>query len=468
MTQIYPAIRAKMGSWEYYMVRMSMRELAENVKFAEEIHGPTELSAAIQRQLKRSRSHGEIASYLAKHKDRFFNSLVVAAFDGEPQWYPVSIEDIPEFRILRGDRRLTEAFGVLTFDGGQQYYALDGQHRLAAIRSLVDGESDWSAPQGFRDEEASVVIVTPRYHEDLQEFMVRYRRLFGHLNRYAKNMSEFENIVMDEDDSLAIITRRLVTEHPFFRAGSDQFTSDRIKMEPGKNVRPGSSHWTSLEMLYRLNIEWLYTPDRRNLGWGAHGDKFGDYKRFRPDDDEIEALGAELTICWDGLITALPVLSEDPARMRDHGADLEGDTRDNVLFWPIVQLLVVGLARDMLNEAIARQQTSGVAAELDAVAAEDALRPLDRINWEAHSAPWRHLLLVRAEDGAWRITNEDRKARLRVAERILRWQLGLDQHAEDDISGSTGLRAAWEMMLPLDAGEEVESLWTEIEAGLLV
>ncbi|WP_419841844.1 DGQHR domain-containing protein [Candidatus Poriferisodalis sp.] len=468
MTQIYPAIRARMGRWDYFMVRMSMRELAENVKFAEEIHAATELSDAIQRVLKQSRAKGEIASYLARHEDRFFNSLVVAAIDGEPQWYPVSVEDIPEFRILRGDRRLTEAFGVLTFDGGQQYYALDGQHRLAAIRSLVEGDSEWSAPEGFRNEEVSIVIVTPRQLERIEDFMVRYRRLFGHLNRYAKNMSEFENIVMDEDDALAIITRRLVTEHPFFTSGSDQFVSSRIKMSSGKNVTFGSTHWTSLEMLYNLNIEFLNTPERRNSGWGARHDRLNDYKRFRPEtEEEIDALYDELKVCWDGFIEAVPDLSEDPSCMRDHGADGENETRDNVLFWPIVQLLVVSLARDMLDEAIARQSTFGVPVRLDVTATADALRPLARINWEAHSPPWRHLLLVRNEDENWRITNESRKERLRVAERIIRWQLGLDPQSEDEIMGENGLRARWEALLPLDASGEDGSMWLEIEAGVL-
>ncbi len=31
---LYPAMRAHMGRWHYYMVKMNMRELAESVKFA--------------------------------------------------------------------------------------------------------------------------------------------------------------------------------------------------------------------------------------------------------------------------------------------------------------------------------------------------------------------------------------------------------------------------------------------------
>ena len=124
--QIFPAIKARMGRWEYYLARMSMREIAENIRYAEEIAGPTLLSEAIQRELRRSRATKEIASYLVKQNDRFFASIVVAVLGGEPQWHPVSLEDNPEFRMLSSDKRLSEAFGVLTLNGEQDYYALDG------------------------------------------------------------------------------------------------------------------------------------------------------------------------------------------------------------------------------------------------------------------------------------------------------------------------------------------------------
>ena len=108
---------------------------------------------------------------------------------------------------------------MLSFDGTQDYYALDGQHRLAAIKALIDPISDVAvdAPEGFKDEELSVIVVVPSEAETRDQFMKRYRRLFGNLNRYAKPTDEVTNIIMDEDDVFAIITRRLITEHEFLR-----------------------------------------------------------------------------------------------------------------------------------------------------------------------------------------------------------------------------------------------------------
>ena len=54
---------------------------------------------------------------------------------------------------------------MLRFDGGQNYYALDGQHRVTAIQTLLS-DSDQrdrlgiSVPEGFGEEEISVIIMT--------------------------------------------------------------------------------------------------------------------------------------------------------------------------------------------------------------------------------------------------------------------------------------------------------------------
>ncbi len=474
--QMYPAVKAKMGRWDYFLVRMSMREIAQDISFAEEVHGTTQLSGAIQRHLRKQRSTQEIATYLARHEDRFFGSIVVAALGGDPQWYPVRLEENPEFRILAGDKLLSEAFGVLQFNGQERYYALDGQHRLAAIRALRDGEADHSAPEGFLDEQISVIIVTPRQLEDRQDFLIRYRRLFGHLNRYAKAMSQYDNIIMDEDDALAIITRRLVTQHDFFRDhGDSQFTSARVKMSAGKNVPSGSSsYFTSLEMLYELNCRLLSTRERRNEGWGLRREKLKMYRRFRPSEEEIDSLERELFVCWDSLIVALPILHEDPAKMRNHcppgERESESDGDDCVLFWPIVQVLLVDLARELLDDQRARLADGGDSRMLTVEESQGALEPLASLTWDAHSPPWRYILLVppAGSGNQWRIANEDRTGRERLMERILRWQLGIDPLTESEVSGDNGIKEIWRSYLTVDAQAEEHAMWEEILEGVLV
>ena len=107
------------------------------------------------------------------------------------------------FAIFAADQRLQDTFGVLTFDGTQRYYALDGQHRLSAIKNLLHGDvEDVGVPEGFAKEEMSVLVVVPTETdgdvEHEEAFRERFRRLFGHLNRYAKLMDKATNYVIDE------------------------------------------------------------------------------------------------------------------------------------------------------------------------------------------------------------------------------------------------------------------------------
>ena len=463
---VYPAIKGRMGSWQYYAVKMSMRELADNVAFAAHIYDDRTLNEAIQRVLDESRVKADIVTYLIRQPDRFFSSIVVAALKGNPKWFPVTMEDDERFFLLREDDRLSDTFGVLSFDGTQDYYALDGQHRLAAIKALVDSNSDVSldAPAGFKDEEISVIVVVPSETESDQQFMTRYRRLFGNLNRYAKPTDAVTNIIMDEDDAFAIVTRRLITEHEFFHYSGRQKDSARVKTRRGKNLTRSDPYFTSLETLYSVNIKLLSSRYRKNNGWTPEGET--DYKKFRqyrPEEQQLEALFDELCLYWNALIDELPVLWETPSNMRDHTSPADdSNTQDNFLFWPIGQELLAEIARDLMDF---RQQPHPARQTPDSVRA--AIRGLSNLTWDAHGVPWRNLVLIQDPDrlGNWRIRNQDRTDVLRITRVIFRWQLGIDELSLDDVND---LRSRWEArLLPALEDSVVEELWQEIEANIM-
>ena len=462
---LYPALKGRMGSWHYYTVKMSMRELADNVKFAQDIYDDRTLDEAIQRVLDESRVKKDIVAYLIKQPDRFFSSIVVAALGGNSQWYPVTMEDDPRFDLFRNDERLRDTFGILQFDGTQDYYALDGQHRLSAIKALVDSDSDISpdAPSGFKDEEISVIVVVPSEAEDDDKFRTRYRRLFGNLNRYAKATDNVTNIIMDEDDAFAIVTRRLITEHPFFCYSGRQKDSARVKTKKGKNLRVTDSYFTSLETLYAVNISLLSSRHRENNGWNNEGVKnHNDYKKFRPEEQQLEELFDELSLYWDALIEVLPVLNEVPSNMRNHSAPSGNDnTQDNFLFWPIGQELLARIARDLMD---LRQQDPKEPTRETVIA---AIRGLGSLTWDAHQAPWRNLVLISdaVESDKWRIRSEDRKSALSMMLWIFRWQLGIDELSSDDV---TDLRDRWEqLLLPALDKSTIDKLWNEIASKVI-
>jgi len=455
---LFPAIQAQIGSWNYYMVKMSMREISENVSFATEINDDRTLDEAIQRTLDESRATKQIASYLIKQQDRFFSSIVIAAIGGSPQWYPVEMTEDPRFAIFRGDSHLNNAFGIITFSTDRKYYALDGQHRLKAIKALTDPTSDLAleAPPGFRDEEVSVIIVVPNMAETREEFMRKYRRLFGHLNRYAKAMDQVTNIIMDEDDAFAIITRRLISEHQFFKWTGRQRESARVKTKKGKNLSASDSWFISLEGLYDLNQELLTSQQRKNFGWDDEGTISKEFTRMRPSEEILESLYDELVMYWDVLIDVLPQLKKHPSEMRDHNATDSSKTEDSLLFWPIGQNILGSITRRLID--INFDPTEEMTRE----SLRRVLDPLSVLCWDMKAPPSRHLLLIPddKEQTVWRIRSEDRSSAERIVERIFNWQLGIDELNSDEVRI---LRSDWETKLvPAMHESLVDGLWTLI------
>jgi hypothetical protein len=134
---LIPTFQRRVGNWKYYICTMKYGEVARQVNFGYEMGGNTELSRLIQRGLTdRTKA---ITEYLLKSDHRFLGALVIAAWGGEPQYTPLIMED-PE-GMLKG---IDDAFGVLTFDGTQRYYALPDQ---AGATVLLGGESNVKHPE---------------------------------------------------------------------------------------------------------------------------------------------------------------------------------------------------------------------------------------------------------------------------------------------------------------------------------
>lgn len=445
--RLYPAIRAQMGDWTYYIVRMKMREIAHEVQFAHDIYQDQTLSDAVQRTLNERRVKKEIVGYLARRPDRFFSSIVVAAMEGEPTWTPVEMDDAVVPRVFRQSKPLSESFGVLSFGEEPKYYALDGQHRVNAIKLLVNGEAEDDPPAGFFDDMLSVIVVLREEHDVPEgEWMRRYRRLFSSLNRYAKPTDRDTNIIMDEDDLFAILTRRLITDHWFFQSAGRQKESQKVKTQ-GKNVRSSEPYFTSLQTLYTMNEKLLSSRARQDQRVN---------KQFRPSEEVIDLRYTELESYWDALLLALPELKEKPSNMRHHTK--EGN--DSLLFWPIGQELLIGVVRVLLDDSF--EEGYGSVQEM-----ADALQVLSNISWQLHEPPWRHLILVReSPTQGWRMRSEERKEAVLVAKRLLRWILNLDQLNMEDTKKLHGdwitLLYSIDLELPKNAAE-INDMWDQIQ-----
>lgn len=467
---LYPCLQFEMGLWKYYVVKMTSRELAEQVKFASEVYEDRTLDDAIQRILNTGRVKKEIVTYLQKQPWRFFSSIVVAAIRGNPQFYPVELAEDPRFQVLANDDRLNRSFGVLAFDGTQDYYALDGQHRLAAIRTALDRNDPIASntPEDFKDDEFSVIIVVPNMDDTDETFLEKYRRLFSNLNRYAKPMDNATNIIMDEDDPFAIITRRLISDHEFFRWEGRQREHPTIKTSRGKNLKSGSQYFTTIEVLYDMNISLLNSRWRENEKWdtGAELVDLNTFKRFRPDEEVIDQLYTELIMYWDSLLDELPILRQDPRLMRTHevaddGASDDEDLRDHsdhLLFWPIGQMMLADLVRETLDRRLPdpKEPTRKDVAT--------ALHGLASLQWSLNAPPWIRFLLIHEDTrdgrGRWKMRSEERKRCVRIGQRIQQWLLGVDELDKHDVQD---LHTQWvSRLIPFET-DWAESAWNTIK-----
>ena len=331
MASMYPAIKATMGRWNYYIVKLKVSDLAKEVELSSEVHQDRTLDEAIQREIDSSRARQNLVVYLHDREDRFLNSIVVAALGGSPTFTPLHLAESPENNVFRA-LQVDQSFGVLTFAGGQKYYALDGQHRLAAIKAILQptGKKDDFAReyvseafrQLFRDEEISVIMVVqdPGTDQSVRDEVLKdYRRLFSSLNRYARATEESTNIIMDEDDGIAILTRRLIAEHEFFKWTVDNPTEySIIKTTKGKNLKTTDSYFTQIEVFYAMNLQFLTSSSRAAHGWQLSKTETIPHSRLkfwkltRPTEDVLEAYYRELAGVWNGVLETMPELRKPP------------------------------------------------------------------------------------------------------------------------------------------------------------
>lgn len=267
---VLPALRGIMGDWVYYSCLMDIVQISERVRYAEEIHQNKLLSDMIQRRLKTGRSE-QIARYLRTQPERFFNSLVIATYGGQPNWHALSDvrskDKKPELKDL--DDETIGSLGFLTLRGDEKLFALDGQHRLAGIKKVVKDGLDQDP-----HDELSVIFVA---HKETAKGLERTRRLFTTLNKTARPVSKGDIIALDEDDAMAICVRWLIEK-------TDMFSGDRIAFVASNNIPVKNvTAFTTIGNLYDV-LTILFTASEFNLR-----KQKSDLQRVRSSDEDLES-----------------------------------------------------------------------------------------------------------------------------------------------------------------------------------
>ena len=263
--KFYPALRGRIGNWDYFSCLMSMDDVVRRVNYAKEIRESKKLSEFIQRYLTPKRAE-RIAEYLCTDESRFFNSLVVGVYEGDPNWHEFTSirpkSSLVDLNRLEGNTR--SAVGYLSFTGDERLFALDGQHRLSGMRGAVERK------KALRNELISLIFVA---HKDTKAGRQRSRHLFSVLNKNAIPISKGERIALDESDVMAITVRRLIEE-------SKLFNDKRIIFRPTDNILESDAEGiTTIGNLYEV-LTTLFPI--------LYGKSRVDLKNSRPSDDVLD------------------------------------------------------------------------------------------------------------------------------------------------------------------------------------
>lgn len=302
-----PAIRSVLGEIVFYTASFSFKQIAERVKkIDDELHTSTSLKDQLQRSL--TKNYESITNYILSQKEHFFNSLVLAVYDGEPEWNEIEIRFKDEDYCN---------MGFLKLNGDEKIFPVDGQHRVEGIKDAVKKDPE------LEDEAISVILIG---HQKSKEGMERTRRIFSTLNRYAKPVSLGDIIALDEDDTVAIVTRNLLESFPLFM--NERISDDKkTKAIAEKDTKS----FTSLIKLYETNREIYkyYTSFRDRTKRLYTKPKIDTFLRFRPDQEEIDNFEGYLVDFWtqfsdtfDGMKEYLVSTEESPAakfRNREDG-----------------------------------------------------------------------------------------------------------------------------------------------------
>jgi DNA sulfur modification protein DndB len=342
-----PGLRAHMGDWIYYITFLRLEDIAQRVSLAQDLHTSKALKDLIQREVDESVHSQAIKRYLLEQEQRLFNAIVIAIYGGAPTWAELKIDDTARSGLGILPSYMKGALGVLAFDGSEKLFAVDGQHRVVGIQKAV------ATKAALGDEEVCVIFVG---HSNDRNGLQRTRRLFTTLNRYAKPVNKTEIIALDEDDAIAIVTRRLLENYPLLT----NFTSiKRGKSIPASDRRSLTTIVTIYDVLDRY-MSWQW-KDRR------------DFKKQRPSDRELNALYRQAVALFEGLKKAFPPLSELADSRPDEEISFKYRNRSaggHLLFRPVGLLMVISVIRYLLDEGKALAKALSAVASAPMLLAE--------------------------------------------------------------------------------------------------
>lgn len=323
-----PCLRGRMGDWFYYVSLMSFLEIANRSSMVSDIHRNEELSRWIQREI--SERTDDIVSYLLEQEQRFFNAIIFGIYGGKPQWQELDIvEDNEQFSEEERDY-FGKTFGVLSLNGDEKIFAIDGQHRTKAIKEAIKQNSE------LETEEVAVIFLA---HKKTNEGEIRTRRLFSTLNRYAVPVTISEIIALDEEDNCAILTRKLIEDSELFK--------NKILFSKTRSLSPKNSNsFTNIVLLY--DILTILLTDRNVLNIKVTGHPYKKYTSRRDSEENLLKEAHQLEEFLKKVFNSIPSLKKF---FFANGTIDREKPKTSLMFRPIGQMVLFSVLKVAQQES---------------------------------------------------------------------------------------------------------------------
>ncbi|SFC93385.1 DGQHR domain-containing protein [Flexibacter flexilis DSM 6793] len=349
-----PALRAKIGNWDYYVTTLTFEQVDKFVsKVDENLHKSESLKDLIQRSI--TDNYKGVKEYIINQQELFFNSLVLAVYDDYPDWQEI------EFKY---DETETYQMGLLDFPSQHKIFPVDGQHRVEGIKAALKEKPE------LKDQQIAAIFIG---HKNDDSGKQRTRRLFTTLNRYAKPVSPDYVIALEEDDVVAIMTRNLLEEY-------DLFTGKRVISAKQKAIPPKNKEAiTSIITLYQANLELFKVFYEENFKKKPTKKVLDKYLKFKPSNEEFEAYKSFCIRFWDAFKTKLSFISEYVNTVENSAeAYRNNETGGNLLFRPI------GILPFIKSSLLIYQRKQ--------ISFEQIFERFNNVNFEINTKPWLNVV----------------------------------------------------------------------------
>lgn len=360
-------IRAKMGDTPYYLAKMSAGQLIDSVGIAKELTEWPDMNAdeKMQREYDIKRVVEEMVPYVVDDPNRFFGSLIIDIYSGYEDIVYESVAEALQ-TIPAAYRVPMKDMGFLTLPGKERLIALDGQHRLLALKIAIKGVMGIPAGEKMTaamnrlvphpelaNEEISVIFVE---HTDTQKI----RKIFNKINKYAKQTSRGDNIITSDDDVFAVISRRLLVEGeplaPIMGIDLVNWKSNTLSTR--------SKQLTTLSALYTIS------------GTLLKDSKFS--TNVLPDESDVEAAYDEVAEYWRVLLNNLEAFQEY-IQLTRRDKPISVLRENNLLLKPVTQMALAHVAKMAKSKGLLW---------------EDIVKKLNKISWSFDNELWINLLVI--------------------------------------------------------------------------